>query len=273
MNTEKNEDKLQRAYQSMLDTIRQLIDKEGKNLKDATAIAERQLKTWKELTAEETTKISKEVQHDLQSLNAVLTESKETFVKQLSKDASYAKETALDTLSDIVEKTSQSLASLSEFLQNKEIDQMTAPNSQASTGSNITKAQSHALLFDTQTLGEQEHQDHREWHSARALWLDEIDIWKKDDQQAQDKLNAIREDLLKLEKKLDDHATAIRAHEVISQEHEVVIAEAKHDDIIHETHQDEKQAQIIIAQRHEQLKALHNSVMVLLEKLHKSLSE
>ncbi len=274
-----NSDKLQKAYQEMVGHIRELMAQEGQGLKEAIKLAEQRLQSWQELTRSEAEKVSQEVREDFDSLAETLRESKETLRQQWQNDAQYAKSKLIDTLAFILERANNGLASLGEVLESRSArdEQPESDESGAADGAQVTDlapAASHDLVMNTEVALEDEHQEHRQWQSERALWQDEIQIWKKEDQQAQQRLEEIGEGIAQLEQQMDDHALALRAHELVNEDHEAVLAEEGHDDVIHhDIHEDERRSHEEQRQLHEAIKSRHRQAMILLEKLHKVVLE
>jgi SHS2 domain-containing protein len=95
--------KLQKAYQSMVDTIDVLVKKEGKTLREALENAEEKLSEWEELTKEEVHEISTEVKNDLQSIGETLEGAKQAYKKQLKMDTTYVTDSILEKLSQIAD--------------------------------------------------------------------------------------------------------------------------------------------------------------------------
>ncbi|WP_299872843.1 hypothetical protein [uncultured Cocleimonas sp.] len=60
---EMNKD-LKRAYQTMVDTVEDLVVNQGENLQQAMNTAEEKLKEWKELSKEEVEVINSEFKYD-----------------------------------------------------------------------------------------------------------------------------------------------------------------------------------------------------------------
>ena len=200
MKTENIGDKLQRGYHATIDAIESLVKKEGKSLKDALNIAEQKLKNLEGVTADEYRHIRDEVRYDLHTMGERLSEAKTSFKQRLEMDSIFMKQSALKSLTSIAEQTGHELVQLKDSLFNKEPDLEKDP------------------LFI-------EHRDHREWHDEHTLWLKEIEMWRKEHHEAGAQLLEIHDAVRLKGKDLEEHAQAIRAHEIVDREHEALIAE------------------------------------------------
>ncbi len=249
------EKRLQQAYEKLLETVLNLVEKEGKTLKEALAIGKQKLSDFEELSREEADRISREVSRDLSSLGEAVLEVKDALREKLAIDSIYLTENALKLLGKVADKTTVELSRFTEELREK------------------------ARAYDEQWHAK-EHQEHRDFESEHALWLDEIELWQKEHAEAQTKLMGVQEALRKHGEALQEHAQTIRAHQAREQEHEADIAlreqrpddetlldKEEQDDLMHhemaEVHR--KQAEL-----HQKLKRHHQNVMVLIEKLHKA---
>ena len=65
MDTKEVQEKLQEAYQSMLQHIEELVDKDKKSLKEAFSEAEEKLGEWHDLSREEIEKVSDEIKSNM----------------------------------------------------------------------------------------------------------------------------------------------------------------------------------------------------------------
>ncbi len=248
------DNKLQRAYERMVDMVADLVDVEGKTLKEALEVARHKLSEWESLTREEVDKIADEVAKDVRSFSQALTEVRDAVQEKLAIDSIYVTESVLKMLSKIADRTTVELASFTEEL----------------------KARARA---STEEAHEQAHREHRQFESEHALWLDEIEIWQREHEQAESRLMAIQEAIRQHGEALQAHAQAIRAHQARDHEHEVDMAQYERDpdneqvsekdlddDLMHHEMTQEHRKQ---AQWHQQLKQHHHEVMALIEKLYK----
>jgi hypothetical protein len=230
MKTENIKNKLQHGYDSMFETIETSIKKEGKSLKQALDIADDKLKTVKDLSVDEYQHIRDEVRHDLHSLGEKLSDAKTSFTLRLQMDTIFMKNSAAKILSSIADQTAQELLLIKDSLLDK--------------GNNIEKDK----LYTT-------HREHGEWHDDHAFWLKEIEMWKKEHHEAGAKLLAIHDAIRHGGLELQEHAQAIRAHEVSDHDHEAILAKL------------EKQAENMLSPEesekdiaaHEAMKKMHNN--------------
>ncbi len=103
MNPGELKNKLQKAYQSMVDTVEVLVKKEGKTLREAFENAEEKLSEWEELSKEEINDISTEVKNDLQAIGETFEGAKQAYKRQLKMDTTYVTDSILDKLSEIAD--------------------------------------------------------------------------------------------------------------------------------------------------------------------------
>lgn len=64
MKPEDNNSELRRAYQNLVETVEDLVVKEGKTLQQAMFFAEDKLSEWNELSKKQVQDISEELNHD-----------------------------------------------------------------------------------------------------------------------------------------------------------------------------------------------------------------
>ncbi len=238
MKTQELSEKMIKAYQNMLETIETLIEKEGKPLKEAVQIAEEKLSKWKELTNEESQKISAEVKNDLQSVGEALKGAKNAYKEQFKIDADYLTDAIWEKLSKIADVATEEFLAFTEDL----------------------KERAHKVRMDEHA---NEHKEHLRWYSDHDFWINEIEVWKKDHQQALKKLQAIESSIKKHTDLLEEHAQAIRAHEKLDHEHEEVMVSYETDPTSHiAEEEDDKYIAIHDQERqeHEKQAALHNSM-------------
>jgi|GEM_PF-1133234 len=246
--------KLQGAYQEMVENIETLIKKEGKTLKEAVETSEEKLSNWKELTKEEAQKVSNEVKSDLQSLGETLNGAKDAYKEQFKQDASYLTESIWEKLRNIVDVSSEQFMSFAEEI----------------------KERAHKVRMDDHA---NEHKDHLRWYSDHELWLDEIELWKNDHQHALDKLQAIEAVITKHTDALNEHAQVIRSHEELDHKHEKVMQGAeldptsrvmeREDDEEVNIHNQERQEHAQHAELHDYMKKGHREMMALVNNLYK----
>ena len=258
MDTRNITNKMQRAYQSMVDSLEELVDIEGKNLKEALELAQQRLTEWGELSREEVVKVSNEVKQDLGSLGKTLREARQSFRDNLAQDAEYLKETSLDKLDKIADKTMVELAEFMEVLNTK-----------------VKEA--------VENKHEIEHHAHQKWDREHAMWLDDITLWHKEHQQAEEKLLTIQDSIRQQSEALQEHAQTIRAHQAREHEHEVTMADVEqnmnnkkaieHDTVSEQAHEQLQHVHENQAKLHQEIKQKHKKTIVLVEKLYKKVKE
>ncbi len=114
MDTKDVQEKLQNAYQSMLDNIEELVDKDKKPLKQAFLEAEEKLSEWRELSKEEVDHISNELKSNLSEVGEVTHRLNQSIKETLSFDASYLADSIWSRLSKLADQT---IVEFSEFKQ------------------------------------------------------------------------------------------------------------------------------------------------------------
>ncbi len=254
---EMNKD-VKRAYQTMVDTVEDLVVNQGQNLQQAMNSAEEKLNEWKELSKDEVEEITTELKHDFQTLGDNLNESRESYKEQFKKEAAYVTDSVWGKLLTIMDTNTAQLLAFQKNL-NERVQAI--------------KGDDHLT----------EHQEHTQWNSDHGLWLAEIEIWKKEHAEALDKLEKIEKSITQHSALLDEHAQVIKAHEARDHEHEEVIAKAEHDPTskVFETaendevavHTQEKQEHTQHAELHHTMRKHHFAMMSLVNKLYKETSE
>ena len=253
---EMNKD-LKRAYQTMVDTVEDLVVNQGENLQQAMNTAEEKLKEWKELSKEEVEVISSELKHDFQKLDENLNQAKDSYKEEFKKDAAYVTDSVWSKLLTIMDTNTAQLLAFQKNLNERVMN---------------IKGSDHLT----------EHQEHTQWNSDHGLWLAEVEIWKKEHAEALEKLAKIEKAIAQHSAMLDEHAQVIKAHEARDHEHEEVLAKAEHDPTSHvfevkedeETavHAQEKQEHTQHAELHDTMRKHHFSIMSLVNKLYKETS-
>ena len=95
----------------------------------------------------------------------------------------------------------------------------------------IANSNTTELIAFTKTLKEQAeaattdshisaHQQHSEWDSEHAFWLDEIKLWKKNHKEALSKLHEIEQAIKSHSTILNEHSQAIKKHMRLEHQHE-----------------------------------------------------
>lgn len=258
MKTEEIKEKLQRAYQAMVDTIEPLVEKEGKTLREAVETAEEKISEWEELSKEEVQEISAELKKDLRAMGETLEGAKEAYKEQLKMDAAYLTDSILEKFNKIADTPT------AQFLLFKE----------------QIEEEAREATFDEHL---KEHQEHQNWHSEHQLWLDEIALWKQDHESALQKLHEIESALKKHSEELQEHEQVIKAHEAQDREHEEIIANVEQDPTSQvfeandereaKIHQKEKDVHAEHAELHQNMKKHHLHMMALVNKLYEEVVE
>ena len=250
---EMNKD-LKQAYQTMVDTVEDLVVNQGENLQQALHTAEEQLSEWKELSQAEVEEITTELKHDFKKLDENLNESREAYKEEFKKEAAYVTDSVWSKLLAIMNTNTAQLIAFEKNLKDR-VDAI--------------KSDDHLT----------EHQEHTQWDSEHALWRAEIALWKKEHAEALDKLHTIEKAIDQHSQLLDEHAQAITAHEAREHEHEETMAKAEKDPTSHvfevkdeakvAVHEQEKQEQEQHAELHDTMRKHHFAMMSLVNKLYK----
>lgn len=243
-------DNIEKGYHSILRTVEDLVEKEGKNIKEAFADAEEKLSEWSELGREETSKISKEVFHDLSSLGETIEEAKDSFKQKWQLDSKYLSDSTWKTLSSVADKTTLALMEFRNGLQ-EHVDEA------------------------TKDLHQREHQG----HSDHEIWQGEIKSWTSEYEQAVMNLAALQETIQHRIKELKEHENAISTHGSIDQVHEKDISHSEQDsdspvlDVIkhynEEAYEERIERHKSEATTHKKLKDDYHQMMVLIAKCNK----
>ena len=105
MDTKDTQEKLQKAYQSMLQHIEELVDKDQKSLKEAFKEAEEKLDEWKELSREEIEKVSDELKSNMKEFGNASYFLNESLKETLSFDKAYLANSIWNSLSKVADNT------------------------------------------------------------------------------------------------------------------------------------------------------------------------
>lgn len=258
MAQESLQEKLQKGYQAMLETIEALVEKEGKSIRDAVYSAEEKISEWEELSKDEVGKISDEIKQDLKELGETMYGAKQAFREQARMDARYLAESTWNKLSEIADKGTLQLIQFKEALEENVRE--------------ITEEQHY-----------DEHGEHQQWRSEHALWTDEISLWQKELEEAQYKIEGIQQAINKVGLSLVEHQQAIMAHEAVASEHERAMADAvkapdseivsAKDDQHHDKHKQERQEHELHARFHARAKEHHRRLMSLVNQLEKHMQD
>ncbi len=116
MDSKDVQEKLQKAYHSMLENVEEFVDKDKKPLKQAFTEAEEKLSEWRELTREEVDHISEELKSNLSEIGEVSHRLNQSIKQTLSFDASYLADSIWNRLSKLADHTAVELAEFSDDL-------------------------------------------------------------------------------------------------------------------------------------------------------------
>lgn len=151
------QEKLQKAYHSMLEHIEELVEKDKKPLKEAFTEAEEKLSEWQELSREEIEKISDELKTNLHDLGDASYELRKSLRETMKFDAAYLATNLWGTLANVADKTIIELTEFNESLQK------------------------HTATTESTQSAQQKH------------WLDDAKNWQKNYETALDQLDQARE--------------------------------------------------------------------------------
>ena len=189
MDTKTVQDKLQKAYHSMLDHVEELVEKDKKPLKQAFLEAEEKLSEWRELSREEVENISDELKSNLSDMGDASHRLNESLKETLSLDASYLASSIWSRLSKVADQT---MVELSEF-------------------SNDLRKH---MTTDATTQSEQQQ-----------AWFTDAMQWQGDYESALKQLDNVRADLRKKIRKTNTYSKAVindktdqAAHDLLAQE-------------------------------------------------------
>ena len=117
MDTKEIPEKLQKAYESMLEHIEELVDKDKKPIKEAFLEAEEKLSEWQELSREEIDKISDELKSNIKEFGNASYYLNESLKESLAFDKAYLATSIWNSLSRIADKTFVEFNEFTEDLQ------------------------------------------------------------------------------------------------------------------------------------------------------------
>ena len=243
-----------RAYHNLVDTVEELVVKDGKSLKQAMQAAEDKLNEWNELSNEQVRDLSDGLKHDFETLGESLNGARDAYKEQFKLDAAYVTDSIWGQLLNVMD------ANTSQFLAFEKDLKVQAQ--EATTGEHIT-----------------EHQEHTQWKSDHELWQSELALWKKEHIAALVQLGKIEKAIKQHSDALDEHAQAIQAHEVSDHEHESAMANAEKDpssqvfaaadDGEVTVHKQQRQEHHQHAELHNSMKKHHLKMMALVAELYK----
>ncbi len=227
------------AYQTLVDTVEELVIEDGKSLYQALDSAEEKLSEWGELSKEDVQEISKELKHNLQSLlGEHINEAKGSLKEEFKQHAAFVTDDIWDQLWKIMYTNAVQLLSTEKNLEEQ-----------------LLEIRSSKYLINIP--------EHSQWNSDYELWLTEIALWEIQDAKAFNKLDEINKAIKQYSNMLGEHAKVIHANEVRGHAHEKVMSIAKQHPNIHVIDSlDNKENAIRVKKRqdHTQHTKLHNSM-------------
>jgi len=206
-----NQEKRQEAYQLMLEKVKKLVTEEGLSIQEATANIEKKLSQWVDLSKEELEKVTQEVKQDLKTFSEIFEESKEKIREKWQNEAEFAKQKALETLSQILEQANSGFGTLQKMIQEAiQPDETITQDSEAA-----------------------EHQEHEIWHRDNEQWLKAIKRMKLEHEAIPVLLDNIKDAYDDFDEQLGIIETAIKKQEKVLEDHEKLLAEIDHEDPAH----------------------------------------
>ena len=199
MDTKDVQEKLQKAYNSLLENVEELVDKDKKPLKQAFAEAEEKLYEWRELTREEVDHISEELKSNLSEMGEVTHRLNESIKQTLSFDATYLADSIWDRLSKLADHTMLELSEFSEDLRQH-------------------------MATDASTYSEQQQN-----------WFNDAMQWQGDYEVALKKLDKVRAEVRKQIRETAKYSKAVisdktdqEQHDYLSQKNQEIVQAVKH---------------------------------------------
>ncbi len=186
MDTKEVQDKLQKAYHSMLEHVEELVEKDKKPLKEAFAEAEEKLSEWRELSREEVDHISDELKSNLSELGETTHRVNQSLKQTLSFDAAYLAGSIWNSLSKVADKTIVELSELNESLQEH-------------------------MATDAASYSEQQQ-----------IWFNEVVQWQGDYEKALKQLDELRAGVRKQIRKTTTYSKSISKKQSNQEEHDLL---------------------------------------------------
>jgi len=186
MDTKNVQEKLQKAYHSMLEHIEELVDKDKKPLKEAFQEAEEKLSEWRELSREEVDHISGELKSNLSDVGEASNQLNQSLKETLSFDASYLAGSIWNRLSKVADQTMVELSELGDELREH-------------------------MSTDASTKSEQQQ-----------VWFNDAMQWQGDYEKALKQLDAARAQVRKSIRETSKYSTAIINDKTDKAEHDLL---------------------------------------------------
>ena len=224
MSDDKQKTDLQASYNAMVEAFEEFVVKEGKTLQQAFHAAEEQLADATEHSREKINQASQELKYNLHLFSDALEGVSHAYKENLLFDWDYINSTLWEKFQSIANSNTTELIAFTKTL----------------------KEQAEAATTDSHISA---HQQHSEWDSEHAFWLDEIKLWDKNHKEALSKLHEIEQAIKSHSAILNDHSKAIKKHMKLEHQHEQI------------NHAQQ-------AKLHERLKAKHLQTMVMVNMPH-----
>ena len=186
MDTKEVQDKLQKAYHSMLEHVEELVEKDKKPLKEAFVEAEEKLSEWRELSREEIEHISDELKSNLSEFGETTHRVNQSLKQTLSFDAAYLAGSIWNSLSKVADKTIVELSELNESLQEH-------------------------MATDAASYSEQQQ-----------IWFNEVVQWQGDYEKALKQLDELRAGVRKQIRKTTTYSKSISKKQSNQEEHDLL---------------------------------------------------
>ncbi len=186
MDTKSVQEKLQKAYHSMLENVEELVEKDKKPLKEAFEIAEEKLSEWRELSREEVENISEELKENLSEMGEATHRLNESLKETLSFDASYLASSIWNRLSKVADQTKVELVEFREDLRKH-------------------------MKTDASTRSEQQQ-----------VWFNDAFQWQTDYENAIKKLDEVRAEIRKNIREANTYSKAIGRDKTDQAEHDLL---------------------------------------------------
>lgn len=191
MDTKTVQKNLQKAYETMLDHVEELVNKDKKPLKQAFLEAEEKISEWRELSREEVEHISDELKSNLSEMGEATHRLNKSLKETLSFDASYLADSIWSRLSKVADNTKLELSELSNDLRRH-------------------------MSANASTQSEQQQ-----------VWLDDAMAWQGDYEKSLKQLNKLRakvnqaiRETDKYSKSIIDGKTDQARHDLLSQKYQ-----------------------------------------------------
>jgi thioredoxin-like negative regulator of GroEL len=256
MKTKKQPSELKASYQAMVDSVEEFVVKEGKTLHQAFSAAEKKLEDAKEISKEKIQQVSKELKDNLHYWSETIEGVSEAYKEHMKFDLAYVNNSILDKFQSIANTNTAELITFTRTI----------------------KAQAQTVIKEEHLAA---HQAHNQWDSEHALWIGEVEFWKKNNEQALTKLMEIKEALKQQSLSFFEHVQVIQAFANIDQKHEKVMKNAEQDSssevfkIADEkeilVHKKEQKIHAQHSEFHSALKSHHFKVMSMINMLYKEM--